>query len=101
MKFSLSTNIENVQYDDFHYIVTSNARRVLGTLLADYYTGIHCFSLVGTYGTGKSSFLAALERDILQDTKVLFENKGQLNNYKKFKCINIIGDFLLRINSKK
>lgn len=93
MKFSLSTNIDNVQYDDFHYIVTSNARRVLGTLLADYYTGIHCFSLVGTYGTGKSSFLAALERDILQDAKVLFENKGQFNQYKKFKCINIVGDY--------
>lgn len=93
MKFSLSTNINNVQYDDFHYIVTSNARRVLGTLLADYYTGIHCFTLVGTYGTGKSSFLAALERDILQNTKVLYENKGQFNNYNKFKCINIVGDY--------
>jgi hypothetical protein len=93
MKFSLSTNIDNVQYDDFHYIVTPNARRVLGTMLADYYTGIHCFTLVGTYGTGKSSFLAALERDVLQDTKVLFENKGQFNNYKKFKCINIVSDY--------
>ncbi|MDD4528200.1 MAG: hypothetical protein PHF25_09285, partial [Candidatus Margulisbacteria bacterium] len=93
MKFSLSTNIDNVQYKDFHYIVTSNARRVLGTILADYYTGIHCFSLVGTYGTGKSSFLAALERDILYDSKVLFENKGQLNGYRKFKCINIVGDY--------
>lgn len=93
MKFSLSTNIENVQYDDFHYIVTSNSRRVLGTLIADYYTGIHCFSLVGTYGTGKSSFLAALERDILQGTKMLFENKGQFNEYKEFKCVNIVGDY--------
>lgn len=93
MKFSLSTNINNIQYNDFHYIVTSNSRRVLGTILADYYTGIHCFTLVGTYGTGKSSFLAALERDILLNTKVLFENKGQFNNYKKFKCINIVGDY--------
>jgi len=93
MKFSLSTNINNVQYDDFHYIPTSNARRVLGTLLADYYTGIHCFSLVGTYGTGKSSFLAALERDVLNNTKVLFENKGQFNKYNKFRCINIVGDY--------
>jgi len=93
MKFSLSTNIDNVQFDDFHYIVTSNARRVLGTMLADYYTGIHCFTLVGTYGTGKSSFLAALERDVLQNSKALFENKGQFNNYRKFKCINIVGDY--------
>lgn len=93
MKFSLSTNINNVQYDEFHYIVTANARRVLGTILTDYHTGIHCFTLVGTYGTGKSSFLAALERDFLHNTNVLFDNKGQFGNYKKFKCINIIGDY--------
>lgn len=93
MKFSLSTNIDNIHFDDFHYIVTSNARRVLGTILSDYYTGIHCFTLVGTYGTGKSSFLAALERDLLQNSKIIFDNKGQLNNYRKFKCINIVGDY--------
>jgi len=93
MKFSLSTNIDNVQYNDFHYIPTSNARRVLGTLLADYNSGIHCFNLVGTYGTGKSSFLAALERDLAHNTKKIFENKGQFNNYKKFHFLNIIGDY--------
>lgn len=93
MKFSLSTNINNVQYDDFHYIVTSNSRRVLGTILNDYNAGIHCFTLVGTYGTGKSSFLAAFERDLLLNTKVLFENNGQFSKYKKFSCFNIVGDY--------
>ena len=93
MKFSLSTNIKTVQYNDFHYIPTSNARRVLGALLADYNSGIHCFNLVGTYGTGKSSFLAALERDLTLNTKVLFENKGQFNKYKKFEFLNIVGDY--------
>lgn len=93
MRFSLSTNINNVQYNEFHYIVTSNARKVLGALLSDYQTGIHSFILVGTYGTGKSSFLAALERDLLYNTKILFENRGQLNNYQSFECINIIGDY--------
>lgn len=93
MKFSLSTNIDNVQYNDFHYIPTPNARRVLGTLLADYNSGIHCFNLVGTYGTGKSSFLAALERDLVHNSKIIFENKGQFNNYRKFQFLNIVGDY--------
>lgn len=93
MKFTLSTNIDNINYNDFHYIPTSNARRVLGTLLADYNSGIHCFNLVGTYGTGKSSFLAALERDLARNTKIIFENKGQFNNYRKFQFLNIIGDY--------
>lgn len=93
MKFALSTNIKNVQFNDFHYIVTSNSRRVLGSLIADYSSGIHCFTLVGTYGTGKSSFLAALERDLLLNTKSFFENKGQFNDYKKFQTLNIVGDY--------
>jgi hypothetical protein len=94
MKFSLSTNIKNVQYDDFNYIATSNSDRVLNSLLADYSTGIHCFNLVGTYGTGKSSFLAALERDLTQKTNVLFKNKKKnFNNYIKFRFLNIIGDY--------
>lgn len=93
MKFSLSTNIDNVPYNDFHYIPTPNARRVLGTLLADYNSGIHCFNLVGTYGTGKSSFLAALERDLVHNSKIIFENKGQFNNYRKFQFLNIVGDY--------
>ena len=98
MKFTLSTNIKNVknvQFNDFHYIVTSNSRRVLSSLIADYNSGIHCFTLVGTYGTGKSSFLAALERDLLLNTKTktLFENKGQFNGYTKFQTLNIVGDY--------
>jgi hypothetical protein len=93
MKFSLSTNIKNIEYNDFNYIVTQNARRVLGSLVADYSSGIHCFTLVGTYGTGKSSFLVALERDLTQSAKILFENKGQFNTYKKFQTLNIVGDY--------
>ena len=93
MKFALSTNIKNIQFDDFHYIVTPNARRVLGSLISDHNIGVHCFTLVGTYGTGKSSFLVALERDLLQNTKFLFENKGQFNGYTKFQTLNIVGDY--------
>lgn len=93
MKFSLSTNIKAVDCSDFHYIATSNSRRVAGSLIADFNSGIHCFTLIGTYGTGKSSFLVALERDLDQNTKVLFENKGQFNTYKKFQFVNIVGEY--------
>ncbi|NLM65858.1 MAG: hypothetical protein GX180_01565, partial [Enterococcus sp.] len=93
MKFRLSTNIKTVQLNDLQYIVTSNSRRVLNNLITDYNSGINCFTLVGTYGTGKSSFLAALERDLLLNTKYLFENKGQFNGYRKFKTLNIVGDY--------
>jgi len=93
MKFTLSTNIKNVDYNDFQYIVTSNSKRVLGSIVADYNSGIRCFTLVGTYGTGKSSFLAALERDLLQNTNVLIKKQGLFNGYKKFVTLNIVGDY--------
>lgn len=93
MKFSLSTNINSVHFDDFNYIVTSNSLRVLGTLVSSYNSGVRCFTMIGIYGTGKSSFIAALERDLLHQTKILFENKGQFNGYKKFHAINIVGDY--------
>ncbi|GHT53457.1 hypothetical protein AGMMS49982_16450 [Bacteroidia bacterium] len=93
MKFSLSTNIKSVQLNDFHYIATANARRVLGSIIAEYDSGVRSFTMIGTYGTGKSSFLIALERDMALSTNLLFNNKGQFNNYKKFHFINIVGEY--------
>lgn len=93
MKFSLSTNISNIQLEDFTYIVTSNAQRVFDTMLNDFNTGIHNFILVGTYGTGKSSFLAAFESDLLNKTNYFFSNKGQFNKYNKFVCKNFVADY--------
>ncbi len=93
MKFALSTNIRNTEYSNFDYIVTSNARRVLGQMVNDYNTGIHSFILVGTYGTGKSSFLVALDRDMSTGSNLLFENKGQFNRYEKFRSIKVIGEY--------
>jgi hypothetical protein len=93
MSFTLSTNIKNILNKNFQYIVTANARRVLGSLVADYNSGIHSFTIIGTYGTGKSSFIMALERDLLYSTNVLYNNNGQFNHYTKFHCINIVGDY--------
>lgn len=93
MKISLSTNINTVKFDDFNYIITPNSRRVLGTLLTSFSSGIRSFTMIGTYGTGKSSFLAALQRDLIHNTDVLLKNEGQFNGYKKFYTLNVIGDY--------
>lgn len=62
-QFSLSANIEEGMGEDVHYIVTPNVRNVAAGLAAGYQSGIHSFTLIGSYGTGKSSFLLALEKD--------------------------------------
>lgn len=93
MTFNLSTNIKSTSFDTINYIVTKNAEKTVGSLINDYNAGIHSFTLIGTYGTGKSSFLLALENDLLTGSNRLFSNKGQFNGYKKFSFINIVGQF--------
>lgn len=58
----ISTNIL-VEYNDseFNYIVTPSATSVAMQLFEALEKRYRCFSLIGNYGTGKSSFLYALE----------------------------------------
>ena len=91
--FTLSANIENGIAEGSKYIVTPNVQKVLQEIVDGYQTGIHSFSIIGTYGTGKSSFLIHLEHDLLASTK----NKELLKNTKllhdgNFEILNIVGD---------
>ena len=91
--FTLSANIENGIAEGSRYIVTPNVQKVLQEIVDGYQIGIHSFSIIGTYGTGKSSFLLHLEQDLLASTK----NKELLKNTKLlhdggFEILNILGD---------
>lgn len=90
--FTLSANIENGIAEGSRYIVTPNVQKVLQEIMDGYHTGIHSFSIIGTYGTGKSSFLLQLEHDLTKD-----RNRHLLHNPKvlydgRFEIINILGD---------
>ena len=94
MKYNPSINIEYGIDKDFHYIVTPNAQAVTGELLSSFHSGIHSFSIIGTYGTGKSSYLMALERDLFEGTHYLIQNKKVFgDNITGFECLNILGDY--------
>lgn len=93
--FSLSANIENGFAADAQYIVTPNAQKAIHSIVNDYQTGIHSFTIIGTYGTGKSSFLLALESDLLKKRKQQFLLNGQsLHNSSKFQILKIVGDYV-------
>jgi len=70
--FSTSVNILRDTDKDFHYIPTPNAKQVVSQIVNDFKKGIRSFNIIGTYGTGKSSFLLALEQSI-SGTKRFFE----------------------------
>ena len=92
--FSLSANIENGFADGAQYIVTPNAQKAIHNIVNDFQTGIHSFTIIGSYGTGKSSFLLALESDLrgankkslLLDSKVLLQSSD-------IEIKNIVGDY--------
>lgn len=97
MKFSTSVNIERDSDKSFNYVVTANAKQAIGKIVDSFTAGIHSFCLIGSYGTGKSSFILALEQCLCGNSPTknpLLKNKGQFNDFNKFRFINIVGDYL-------
>lgn len=93
--FSLSANIENGTGGDSRYIVTPNVEKVVREIVCQYQAGIHSFSIIGTYGTGKSCFLLNLEQDLLgtNSHRVLVKNPRVLARVSGFEIINIVGEY--------
>lgn len=91
---NLSANIENGFAAGTQYIVTPNARQSIATIVNDYRTGIHSFTIIGSYGTGKSSFLLALESDMKKENKKPFLlNTDNLSTAKGYNIVNVVGDY--------
>lgn len=103
MKYSASVNIEIGVQDDFQYIVTPNVRRVLGEIVSSVTAGVHSFSIIGTYGTGKSSFIMALEKGLRGKDTSLVNNRTVFFGLDSFYLLNIVGEYasLQRILANK
>jgi hypothetical protein len=88
--FTTSVNIIRDTDRDFNYIPTPNGTQVVSQIVNDFKKGIRSFNVVGTYGTGKSSFLLAFEQSI-KGTKRYFEP----NFLVKPKCdfVKIVGSY--------
>lgn len=93
MRYIPSVNIEQNTANDFHYIVTENAKLVVGGIVNSFNSGHHSFTLIGTYGTGKSSFILALENDLKNKTELLIRNRKVFGHVKDFEFLNIVGDY--------
>lgn len=94
MNYIPSVNIEIGIDKDFKYIVTPNAKTVVGNIVSNFQSGFHSQTIIGTYGTGKSSFLAALERDLVQGTQSLVKDSGIFgSDVENFEFLKIVGDY--------
>lgn len=93
MKYTPSINIENSLFDDSRYIVTGNAKCVVGNIIDSYNAGLHTFNIIGSYGTGKSSFILALESALQGKGSDLIVNNGQFDGLKKIRFVKLVGEY--------
>ncbi|WP_443947408.1 hypothetical protein ACJVDH_09890 [Pedobacter sp. AW1-32] len=63
-QFSASVNIDRDADRILTYYPTENSKRIFAQIINDFKLGTHVFNIVGSYGTGKSAFLWALEQNI-------------------------------------
>ena len=88
--YTPSVNIIRDYDRSLNYQSTPNGERAANKIVNDFRLGKRSFTLIGSYGTGKSSFLWALEQSILSKKhyyKALF-----LDN-PKIEIINIVGEY--------
>ena len=92
--FNLSANIENGFPMRSQYVVTPNGTKAIQSIIKDFHSGIHSFTIIGSYGTGKSSFLLALESDLDGNNKQkLLFNPENLSSAVDYEILNIVGDY--------
>ena len=91
--FALSINILKTDVENFNYIVTKNSESVADNIAKNFFAGFSTYSIIGSYGTGKSSFLIAFEKSI-QGKKIYFDSIHNLGTkFKNIEVIKIVGEY--------
>lgn len=90
IKFTTSVNIIRDRGKELNYIPTPNAIRVVNQITNDFKKGIRSYNIIGSYGTGKSSFLWAFQESISNNKKYFGINLLQ-NPTVEF--VNIVGEY--------
>lgn len=99
--FSPSVNIERDLGKDFNYVVTPNSRHIYEQLSRNVKTGVHSFTIIGSYGTGKSAFLMALRKNLNGDTLFFEHMNGEFKDIQDFEFDYIVGTYGSLINQLK
>jgi hypothetical protein len=89
--FTPSININRDLYENINYIPTPNAQLVYSQIISNYQKGSRSFNLIGAYGTGKSSFIIALEQS-LKSQSTYFDKAKLFDDISDFDFVNLIGE---------
>ncbi|GCC53220.1 hypothetical protein SanaruYs_34630 [Chryseotalea sanaruensis] len=89
-KFTTSTNILRDSSRSLNYIPTPNSLRTVNQIANDFKKGLRSFNIIGSYGTGKSSFLWAFNQSLIGKKKYFNFN---ILNSPKVGFLNFVGEY--------
>ncbi len=92
--FKISTNIERDSSEVLDYIVTRNANDVYNRIIYNHGKGQCSFSIIGSFGTGKSTFLWAFEQHLKGIQKFDKPLNGEFKGLKGFDFVRVVGENL-------
>lgn len=90
--FTPSVNLERDHERDIDYLVSPNSRASFQKILTNYEKGVRAFSVIGAYGSGKSSFLWAIEKTLNWDGDY-FNIFGDFEYLEGVESIIIVGNY--------
>ncbi|MCF8427837.1 MAG: hypothetical protein K9H61_06805 [Bacteroidia bacterium] len=88
-RHTTSVNIIRDKGKELNYIPTPNANRIVSQISNDFKKGLRAYNVIGSYGTGKSSFLWAFQ-ECLENNKKYFGVNLLPSPTVEF--INIVGE---------
>ncbi|MBP1838622.1 hypothetical protein [Formosa algae] len=100
---NISTNIVRDESKQLDYVVTPNTKEIFDRIFVNNYGANKSFNLIGNYGTGKSTFLWALEKNLNKEQMFFNDLSLEEGNVVDYEFIKIIGenDSLLNVLGKE
>lgn len=93
IKFSPSINIQRDSEYDFNYIATANSTKVFHQILSDSLVGVKSHTIIGAYGTGKSSLLLATKQTLAGHKHHFQGFEKVIKQIPTFEFVSIVGTY--------
>lgn len=91
--FSPSVNIIRDKDKEINYIRTLNSQLAFEHIVESVKTSVRSFSIIGAYGSGKSTFLWALEKAVTNKGSYFDHFDYFIKGYAKYETLDLIGEF--------
>lgn len=89
---NVSTNIIRDNSKEIDYVVTPNTKEIFDRIFVNNFRANKSFCLIGNYGTGKSTFLWALEKNLKKEKLFFNSLSSKSGDSSEYDFIKIVGE---------